>query len=234
MNQILITNAKRRDLLFQTMSSLYENAAEKSSHHLTVVVDGYESYEDRGLVSEIKDHGAHEIHLVCRRYGACYARNAGAGSIPKARRHKSLMFIDDDCFFAKNYDSRLETTADALPRMIYSPYGHPYNIEEAREEIIFARFPLVISSVAMFLPWSAFDEIGDWAGDGGTGGSEDFEFCSRARILGYDFAVLNPYACIHTGLISSNGNPIVGAELLRERNAGIERLYDIEGKVIYG
>lgn len=233
MNIIITTTGKRPQLLKQTLSSLRSNAADWSAHTLTVVLDGPETW-DGTWRAELEPEGLTIIANI-QRVGASRSRNIGASSIPKYRRQEHVLFLDDDVAMLRGWDDKLLQAAKYLrSTTLISPYGHPFNIEDEREDVPFAKFPLLISSVAAFMSWKSFDEIGYWLEPGGAAGSEDFEFCDRARKLGHDFAVLNPHVCIHTGLTSSNGKEIVGADLLKERNAELERLYKIEGTVIYG
>ncbi len=235
MNIIVISNGNRAELLTQTLESLHANAADPASHHFTLVIDGY----DEGIiVSDVFDYAMGFIDSLIinsNSQGASASRNIGAGSIPKYRRQEHVLFLDDDVFLLNGFDAALVNAAQILPdKTLLSPYGHPYNIEEHHENILFANFPLLISSVAAFMTWKAFDEIGYWLEPGGASGSEDFEFCSRARDCGYGFAVLNPHAAIHTGLTSSNGKEIVGYEELAAQNQKLLDLYDLNGKVVFG
>jgi hypothetical protein len=226
MNIVIISTGKRKDLLWQTISSLVDNADVWENHTLTLVGDGDPLYPEMFTI------GSTVIHNT-KAQGASAARNIGAGSIPKYRRQDLVMFADDDCFFLKHWDRVIQEIADRLDRTIMSPYGHPFNIEEPREAVDFARFPLLISSVAMVMRWTSFDEIGYWQEPGGPSGSEDFEFCSRARNLGYDFAVSNPHMVIHTGLVNSRGERIVGYDQLKEQNDRLIEANGLQGKVVF-
>jgi GT2 family glycosyltransferase len=86
----------------------------------------------------------------------------------------------------------------------------------------------------MVMRWDAWDDVGPFSEPGGPGGSEDVDWCQRAASRGYRFAVTNPHCVIHTGLINSRGQPIVGQDLVIQRNRQIEDYYGIRGKVIYG
>jgi GT2 family glycosyltransferase len=122
---------------------------------------------------------------------------------------------------------------------IISGYSHPYNqcqdayFQPAGSPLIHYCIPLVISSVAMMMPWALWDDVGYFTEPGGPGGSEDYDYCMRAKAKGYGFAVTEPQCVLHTGVTSSSGKPIVGADLVRENNARLEKIHGVEGKVRY-
>ena len=228
MDIVVVTTGLREDLLRQTLNSLNTNATSKNNHPITLVIDGH-----RG--EKIKyNYPVDCIITPSLIQGASRCRNIGAGSIPKYRRQSHIMFCDDDVWFAPGYDQALEEMAEALPRHLLSLYGHPYNQEEKREGFSMANFPLLISSVCPFMSWEAFEEIGFWLEPGGPAASEDFEFCSRAKKLGYGFAVSDPNYAIHTGITSSSGQKIVGWDLLEKKNKELEQCHRAKGRVIYG
>jgi GT2 family glycosyltransferase len=224
---ILITSGEREALIAQTLTSLGENTSKANAHSLTIVSDGYDMPRPDVQPKEAKI-------IIQGRLGASAARNVGAASIPKYRRGEYVCFFDDDVYVCKGWDERLIDMAERLPaRMLMSGYGHPFNIEEHRDGIGFAKFPLLISSVAMFMSWEAWDEIGYWQEPGGPSASEDFDYCSRARGLGYDFAVTNPHTVMHTGMTASNGKKVVGHAELRKQNEVLCDLYRVAGRVIF-
>lgn len=224
-NLILITTGGRPDLLRQSLESLRENATDWSKHTLTVVVDG------SGPL--MFGYALDTLIIHARAQGASASRNIGAGSIPKYRRQEHVMFLDDDVWASKGWDERLERLATSFPRTILSPYSHPYNQEEFSEDIPYAGFPLVISSVAMMMPWDIFDEIGPWDEPGGANASEDFQICARAKAKGYSFAVTRPHAFLHTGLTNSKGEKIVGYDNLKAQNDELAKRYGVKDAIIY-
>ena len=242
MNVILITTGNRPELLNQTMASLIQNAAEPAAHHLTVVCDGRIVQFDRSMPNTIIVNTTSQ--------GASASRNIGAGSVPKYRRREGVLFLDDDVYMCKDWDARLMSLATWAPRSIISGYSHPYNQVEAKighniterdnegnvKTLFEVRYgePLVISSVAMMMSWELFDIVGPWDEPGGPGGSEDYALCMRAKEKGYDFAVTDPQCVLHTGLLSSKGEKIVGHEELIVQNMNLTQLYGIEGKVTFG
>jgi hypothetical protein len=227
MNIVMITTYRRPLLFQQTVASLLNNAADRKSHHLTVVFDLQDEHDETPPMYN-------DVSIVLTKYGASRARNIGAGSVPRYRRQEHVLFLDDDVYMAKGWDEILMKAESGLPhKTVLSGYGHPFNIEEPRG-YAFAKFPLLISSVAMMMRWEAFDQIGPWDEPGGPGGSEDYAISVRATAKGYYLAVCDPHCVIHTGLTSSGGIPIVGADLLKEQNTLLERRYGIEGRVIYG
>lgn len=229
MNIVIITAGKRPELLRQAIESFVENSARANDHTLTLVVDG----PRWDFLEEISTKGMTVIVNPESR-GASASRNIGAGSVPRYRRQGHVLFLDDDVYMAKGWDEILLKAESGLPhKTVLSGYGHPFNIEEPRG-YAFAKFPLLISSVAMMMRWEAFDQIGPWDEPGGPGGSEDYAISMRATAKGYYLAVCDPHCVIHTGLTSSGGIPIVGADLLKEQNTLLERRYGIEGTVIYG
>ncbi len=250
MNIVLITTGKRPDLLNQAVVSLFENAADWESHTLTVVCDG------NGFHGDIRMPVGYTSIYATSRPGASAARNIGAGSIPKHRRQEEVLFLDDDVYMCKGWDEKLLQLANVEPCSIISGYGHPFNGSELmvrshdtgrviqcgignvqvydRSKAFFYRKPLVISSVAMMMNWMAFDAAGPWDEPGGPGGSEDYALCMRAKDKGYGFAVTDPQCVIHTGLISSKGEKIVGYQELAEQNDKLLDVYGIRGKVQFG
>ena len=232
MNIIMITTISRPELLKQSLDSLEKNSADWSKHHLTLVVDG-------AGVRFPKNYYPYPVPAkttikLYEQEGASRARNVGAGSVPKHARHHDVLFLDDDVWMAPGWDTALEKISEYVLCGIASPYGHPFNQEEQPRVADHPyRVPLVISSVAMAMNWKLFDEIGPWDEPGGPGASEDYAICMRAKALEYGFVVTYPHFCLHTGLTSSKGEPIVGADLEREQNEKLLEFYGMQGKVIF-
>jgi GT2 family glycosyltransferase len=245
---VLITTLSRPELLRQTVSSLSENATTRG-YRLVIVIDGYERYDMQdfiGVNELIADSGAQNIILNCRRLGASASRNIGAGSIPKYRRGDYVLFLDDDVYCCPGWDrslldcyNRAHSTISQLPygqigwmrekaNRIISGYSHPFNNCEPRAGW---SEPLVISSVAMMMPWAIFDEVGPWDEPGGRGASEDYAMCMRARDKGYGFAVTQEQCIIHCGITSNDGVPIVGKSELLAQNQRLIQYYGLHGKV---
>lgn len=245
MNIVLITTWARPDLLSQSILSLWDNAADRHAHELTIVLD------DEKMNYFEQAHFARPACTLIRnngRQGASASRNIGAGSIPKYRRQEHVLFLDDDVYMAPGWDQRMFQLANWEPRSIISGYSHPYNQAEpggrkftkrnAQGELVTLDekrwgVPLVISSVAMMMPWRIFDDVGPWDEPGGPGGSEDYAICMRAKDKGYGFAVTDPQCVIHTGLTSSRGEQIVGYKELASQNWDLIDLYGLRGKVTF-
>lgn len=223
---VMITTDSRPELLDQSVMSLVNNAANWRQCKLTIVGDNTSARPFNEFEPDM-------TILHSKRQGASASRNIGASSIPRYRRQKYVIFSDDDCYYVKDWDLRYVEVAERLPRHLISAYGHPYNQEEDRG-VDGVKFPLLVSSVCPMMTWEAFDEIGYWAEPGGPSASEDYEYCQRAMRLGYGFAVLNPQRVIHTGLISSRGDKIVGYDSLKSQNSRLEETYNIKGTVSYG
>ena len=238
MNIVMITTGARPELFNQSMKSLKVNAVNPGAHTLTVVKDGK---------SSIETLGADTFVLNAQRVGASASRNIGAGSIRRYKRHSHVLFLDDDVYMCPGWDEKLLDLAHQRSTDISSGYGHPFNRPEFTASAIRGidgvgnvteihggyTLPLVISSVAMMMPWSIFDESGPWDEPGGPGGSEDYALCMRAKAKGYGFAVTEPQCVIHTGILSSSGVPIVGQKELCEQNDKLLDVYGIRGKVIF-
>ncbi len=92
--------------------------------------------------------------------------------------------------------------------------------------------PLVISTVNMLMPWSLWDDVGFFTEPGGAGGSEDYDFCMRAKATGYGFAVTEPQVILHTGLTSTTGKQIVGYDEMTKQNERLIKQHGLKG-VIY-
>ena len=232
MNVILISSLKRQDLLRQSLKSLEANSSSWfAGHHLTIVLDGMVNAVTTDYWNN--EVSANTVIQCAISHGASAARNIGAASIRKHTRQRHVMFLDDDVWMAPGWDDRLGTLLNYQRTSICSPYGHPFNQEEEIPGITYARFPLVISSVAMAMSWEAFDRFGPWDEPGGPGASEDYALCMRAKAADYGFASTYPHACLHTGLTNSKGEPIVGADLEREQNEKLLEFYGMQGKVIF-
>jgi GT2 family glycosyltransferase len=237
---VMISNDARPDLLLQSVNTLFMHG-DRSQFTLTIVHDVKDKGEPRAhpqyLATEIMPH---------EHVGASRARNIGAGSIPKYRRGDYVLFLDDDVYCCPGWDKalldcydRAHSTIAPLPNgcvgwmrekanRIISGYSHPFNNCEKRAGW---GEPLVISSVAMMMPWAIFDEVGPWDEPGGRGASEDYAMCMRARDKGYGFAVTEPQCIIHTGLKSNDGQEIVGYHELQNQNNALIQQYGLEGKV---
>ncbi len=227
---VMITTATRGDLLEQSIRTVRENTS--NPIRLTIVVNSAER-------TVAWSNEASTTSILTGPVGASAARNIGAGSIPRYRRGSHVLFLDDDVYMCSDFDERMIGLSSHLgDRYIVSGYSHPFNHAESVYEphnidnggIHYGR-PLVISSVCMMMPWSIFDEVGPWDEPGGPGGSEDYAICMRAKAKGYGFAVTEPQCCIHTGLRSSTGKPIVGYDQLVAQNEKLIQLYGLEGKV---
>jgi hypothetical protein len=208
----------------QSVSSLLNNAADRKAHHLTVVYDLQDEYDETPPMYET-------VSIVLTKNGASRARNIGAGSIPRYLRQEHVLFLDDDVYLCDKWDTMLSFLAKWNPTDIVSGYSHPFNQCSNVDGVM---RPLVISSVAMMMPWSIFDQVGPFDEPGGPGGSEDFALCMRARDkFGYGFAVTDPQCVIHTGLMSSGGTAIAGYKELCEQNDKLLDFWNIRGRVIF-
>jgi len=235
---VMITNGSRRDLLLQSMESMIENASQWKECAFTLVVDDNPSSKDSDEPIVGPAIPERIIYQTSQR-GASYCRNVGAGSVPKYRRGKYVLFLDDDVYLMKDWDSTLLGVADTLPDhhfdefqkgFIASLYSHPFNHLDDMTHIDGIHFgcPQLISTVCMLMPWHVWDTIGPFDEPGGAAGSEDYALCMRAKKEGYGFAVTDPQLCIHTGLASSNGEKIVGYNELRRQNENLIRDYKIQ------
>ncbi len=168
--------------------------------------------------------------------GASRGRNIGASSIPKYRRQQRVCFFDDDVWLAKGWDTAIEQVLDAVPGCVVSAYAHPFNHPLGLYDIGGVQFHAagVLSTVNMAMSWEMWDDIGFFQEPGGASGSEDVAFCRTAIEKGYGLATTHPHRLIHTGLVSSKGERIVGYELLQEQNKKLEEVYGVRGQVIYG
>lgn len=237
---VMITTRTREQLLHQSMASLIDNATDVDAFQLTIVWDG-----------ELLAYGAHlprptsTLIINRQRYGASASRNIGAGSIPKYRRQKYVMFLDDDVYMCPGWDAKLLELATVKARCIISGYSHPYNIAEKVREHTATSFtnprwvtlefgvPLVVSTVCMMMPREIWDDVGPFDEPGGPGGSEDYALCMKAKAKGYGFAITEPQCVIHCGLTSSSGKQIVGFDQMVEQNHKLEVIHGIQGKVKY-
>lgn len=232
-NVVIISTSDRPALLYQTIESMEANAVDKT-FTVTLVLDG-----TVGLVRHFGTPSSRYMSMILNspRQGASASRNIGASSIPKYRRQEYVMFCDDDCFFCPKlsqwdnggWDYYMLRLAESFPNKIISGHAHPFNHSELKScnsGALPYREPLVISSVNMMMPWSLWDDVGFFTEPGGAGGSEDYDYCMRAKAKGYGFAVTSPECVLHTGITSSNGKPIVGQKEVIENN---RRLMDIHG-----
>jgi GT2 family glycosyltransferase len=229
---VLITSGRRPELLAQSLDSLIGNAANGFPYSLTVVFDG------SGPLP-IARIGTLIIHAESQ--GASASRNVGAGSITQYRRQKYVMFCDDDIYACPKWDESLlglardvadHHSGDFEKGTIISGHSHPFNHAELTH-IYGTNFgiPLVISSVHMLMPWELWDDVGYFQEPGGPGGSEDYDYCMRAKAKGYGFAVTEPQCIIHCGLTSTSGKPIVGYSQMVAQNNRLVEQYGLQGKV---
>lgn len=231
---ILITTGSRPDLLKQSLRSLSDNRHDHSTFSLRIVWDcqfNQLQQPPEDILHKLIDYG--DV-IILRQSGASRARNIGASSIPKYRRQSHVMFIDDDVYMCPDWDTQLLNAADLRPHSIWSGHAHPFNHTVTYEDPRYLA-TTVISTVHMMMPWPIWDAVGYFTEPGGPGGSEDVDYCNRATQPGkaYPLLITKPHCVIHTGLTGSNGKPIVGVDLVRQRNKEIERIYAIEGKVQY-
>jgi hypothetical protein len=228
MNIVMITTGMRGELANQSIRSLIDNAAEGfTKHTLTVVVDN-----NREHYGESCAHLKYTTLIFnWRPQGASRSRNVGASSIPKYRRHSHVMFIDDDVYMMPRWDKRLrEANRDSIRLMVLSGHAHPYNHTILRDAVTYVE-TTVISTVHMVMPWSLWDDVGFFVEPGGPGGSEDVDYCKRARDMGYALAVTKPHCVMHCGLTSSSGKQIVGYSEMVAQNERLMRMHDVRDVV---
>lgn len=228
---VMITTNSRPGFLEQSIDSLYGGNCPVGFRLVLV--------EDSCIVAGYLKRDMHIFHNLC---SASASRNIGASSIPKYRRQEYVMFLDDDVYMCPGWDEKLMELAAYCDRSIISGYCHPYNQMEGRllrpvstpvEHSVHYGVPLVISSVCMLMPWDIWDDVGFFQEPGGPGGSEDYDYCMRAKAKGYGFAVTEPQCVIHTGLTSSSGKRIVGYDEMAQQNERLIEAYGLKGKVVY-
>lgn len=231
---VMITTGERSELLKQALNTIHGNAASYKDLSLTMVCDGYLNGHDCLDQANLRLNGTLIVNLDRR--GASASRNIGAGSVPKYRRGKYVCFLDDDVYMMPGWDRELLDVAefmegpDSKNQKIISGHAHPFNHGIACGSY---SMPLVISTVNMFMSWSLWDDVGWFVEPGGPGGSEDYDYCMRAKNKGYGFAVTEPHVVVHCGLTSSGGKRIVGYDEMMRQN---ERLVGKSGEkgVVYG
>lgn len=241
---VLITTHQRGLLTLQSIDSLVRNAANRDVFRLTIVQDGYHltGIDCFCLDNELQESDSLIVNAASQ--GASASRNIGASSIPKYRRNKYVMFMDDDVYMCKDWDRRIVDALEALPNCVVSGHSHPYNHAFGEYMIpgidsdkiahtVHVESTQVLSTVHLAMAWEVWDKVGFFIEPGGPGGSEDVDWCKRASNLGFGLAVTVPQTVIHCGVVSSSGKEIVGADLVRKRNEDTEHTYGIEGKVKY-
>ena len=231
MNIVLITAGARWEMLKQSITSIINNAADWSKHELIVSTDCWTP--DTQQLDWITRYCGRFI--INRKLGASAARNIGAASIPKYKRQEYVCFFDDDVYCCPEWDSQLEGVLNApqyQPWRGVSGHAHPYN-HTVLGRCSGGLMTNVLSTVNIACPWSMWDDVGWFTEPGGPGGSEDVDWSARATKKAYGLAVTVPQCVIHTGVTSSSGKPIVGADLVMENNHKLEKIHGVEGKVIY-
>lgn len=232
MNLIVISTGSRPALLRQTFESMRQNAADWSKHATTLVLDGCLE----NVVETWKACAPNSTIVNSQRRGASASRNIGAGSIPRESRHQQVMFVDEDCFFTKDWDEQYDDTFMKLNPYHFgcvSGYAHPFNHPTDTHYPTFDETD-VISTVAMAMTWRLWDVTGQhFELPGGAGGSEDYEFCQRAKAAGAKMAITKPMCVLHTGLTSSTGKPIVGARELEALNHSLVLQHGLAGRVLF-
>jgi len=228
---VMITAGTRFELLAQSMDSLKKNGT-IPIESLVLVSDGWQPKPHE--MEFIRDHTTTFITNF-HHYGASAARNFGASSIPKYRRHPYLMFCDDDIYACPGWDKPLLEASKLLPNRVFSGSAHPYNHSTGTDRFIgfCLQRASVLSTPHLFMPWAVWDRVGYFAEPGGQGGSEDVDWSKRATAAGYGLAVTDPMCIIHTGLTGSSGTPLIGSHLVVERNREIEKHYHLEGVIQY-
>ena len=225
MNIVLITAGARWEMLKQSITSIINNAADWSKHELIVSIDCWTP--DTQQLDWIT--GYCDRFIINRKLGASAARNIGAASVPKYRRQEYVCFFDDDVYCCSGWDA-FNFKPDAVWSGHAHPFNHPYQVVDSS---VPAEQTSVISTVHMIIPWAIWDDVGPFAEPGGPGGSEDVDWCKRAAAQGYTLGITMPQSVLHTGITSSSGKPIVGADLVMENNHKLEKIHGVEGKVIY-
>lgn len=227
MNIVVVTAGQRWEILKQSITSMMNNAENWKEHELVLSMDCW--MPSMGRLDWIDRHCARLI--INRRLGASAVRNIGASSIPKYRRQGYVCFFDDDVYCCRGWDKRLEEVLNGSP-CAASAHAHPYN-HTIIGSCSGGLFTTVLSTVNIACSWGMWDDVGFFAEPGGPGGSEDVDWCRRATGKGYGLVVTSPQCIVHTGITSSRGQPIVGADLVMARNKELEQLYGVEGSVRY-
>lgn len=229
MNIVLITAGRRWEILKQSITSMVNNSADWTKHELIVSIDCWApSAEEFDWITRYCAR-----FILNRKLGASASRNIGASSIPKYRRQEYICFFDDDVYCCPRWDRRIVDALDHSKGSV-SGHAHPYNHTILADMSHYSyQITTVLSTVNIACSWEIWDSVGFFAEPGGPGGSEDVDWCTRPSNP-YKLAITQPMCVIHTGLTSSSGKPIVGADLVMERNKELERLHKIEGKVRYG
>jgi len=237
LNIVIVSTGDRPELLAQSVQSILDNSLHLQNHRLILVLDGCQSTPDLNADLWEKSLGTYINNRV--RQGASASRNIGASSIPKYRRQEYVCFFDDDVYCTPGWDRQIE---DALKHSkstkavaaVVSGHAHPYNHTILDDRSLHGyKLTTVLSTVNIVCDWGIWDIVGFFAEPGGPGGSEDVDWCARATRKGYDLVVTSPQCVIHTGLFSSSGKPIVGAESVAANNRQLELLHRLEGKVTY-
>ena len=221
-----ITQNSRPALRTQAAQSLYANSDPHLDIHFTLVLDGF----DLEAVQQIMPSPIVPYLIINRSpKGASRSRNMGASSIPKYRRQKYVMFMDDDIYLCPGWDRNLIQALEKYPGTIVSGSSHPYNhtVEDYGE----VESTNVISTPHMIMTWGLWDSVGFFTEPGGVGGGEDVDYCRRATQKGYGLLVTKPQCVLHCGVTSSNGQPIVGADWVRERNQQLIEHYGLQGVI---
>jgi glycosyltransferase involved in cell wall biosynthesis len=232
-NIVIVSTGNRPKLLEQSVQSILDNSVHLQNHRLTLVLDGYRSTPDLNTDLWERSLGTYINNRV--RQGASASRNIGASSIPKYRRQEYVCFFDDDVYCVPGWDAQIEDVLRHTSNTAVSGHAHPYN-HTILGDMRHYGFQLtnVLSTVNIACPWSMWDDVGFFAEPGGPGGSEDVAWCARATKKVYGLAVTVPQCVIHTGVTSSSGRPIVGADSVAANNRQLEQLHRIDGKVKYG
>jgi glycosyltransferase involved in cell wall biosynthesis len=231
MNIVMITTGMRVELANQSLRSLIRNAVGAIMYTLTIVIDN--NYCDDFIQDLRVDFQNLTVSSIFNWHpqGASRSRNIGASSIPKYRRQSHVMFIDDDVYMMPGWDKRLrEANRDSIRLMVLSGHAHPYNHTILRDAVTYVE-TTVISTVHMVMPWPLWDDVGFFVEPGGPGGSEDVDYCRRARDMGYALAVTKPHCVMHCGLTSSSGKQIVGYSEMVAQNERLMRMHDVRDVV---
>ena len=233
-NIVLVTNFSRRNLLAQTLRTLYENTPE-DQFNLTIVCDGFPSEADLITI------GQRENSTVISEWPPCHIigrlKNLGAyWSEKQVGRGEWLCFIDDDMAFFPGWLTAItgrfpHVEKFGQPIRIIGGIRHPFhqvtanayssdstmmNPDKESVEITDA-----VAGYCHFMRWSTWDKFGPYdAHAKGTGQSEDWKLCNDIVKADGRVGYIHPPVMAHCGITNSNGNPILGGDLI-ERVPGV-------------
>lgn len=163
--------------------------------------------------SKIPFHFVHgNIVRHDKQMGVGASKNDGVSKVET--RGDLVYFSDSDVYFTENWLEKMLDTWEKHKEKIKILAGGCHPFLQNNDKIDNVGIKDAVSGWSWLTDWWTLDSFGKLADNAvGSGQSEDWDFSQRLRKAGYLVGAIEPAVVSHTGIISTEGKPCVGADL---------------------